>query len=162
MSVNGIIARENYKEDFLSDYDWDVFCKMANKIGCFIVGRKTYDRITKFKDYNLSKIKRVKIIVISKKSFKDFKNFYFVKSAKEAVSKAKKLGFKLVLLGGGGNINSEFMKLSLINEMFFNIDPVILGKGIRVFKDLNFEKRLKLMGIKRLNGGIIQIHYCVK
>ena len=31
-TVNGIIARENGKEDFLSDYDWDIFVKLAKKL----------------------------------------------------------------------------------------------------------------------------------
>ena len=68
MSVNGIIAKNDYTEDFISDYDWQVFCKIANKIGCFIIGRKTYEIITKSKDYNLNKVKNVKIIVVSKKT----------------------------------------------------------------------------------------------
>ena len=43
-TINGVIARENYDEDFLSDINWKVFVKLTEKIGCFIVGRKTYEK----------------------------------------------------------------------------------------------------------------------
>lgn len=162
MSVNGMIARENYREDFISDYDWKTFCKIANKVKCFIIGRKTYKIITTSKDYNLNKIKKVKIIIVSKKPSKDFKNFYFVKSPKEAINKTRRLGFKQVLLAGGGNTNSKFIEQNLVNEAFFNLDPVIVGKGIRVFAESNFENKLKFLEMKKLKEGIIQLHYKVK
>ncbi|MDZ4226739.1 MAG: dihydrofolate reductase family protein, partial [Candidatus Pacearchaeota archaeon] len=148
--------------DFLSDYDWHVFCEKANKTGCIATGRKTYDRILNSRDYNLNDIKRTKIIVVSKKSFRDSRNFYFVKSPKEAIKKAKKLGFKTILLCGGGKINSSFMKLGLVNEIFLNVDPVILSKGIKIFNDSDFEKKLIFLGVKKLKNGIIQLHYKVR
>src|SRR3989344_2448953 len=101
-TLNSIIARKNFDEDFLSEYNWEVFCKIANKIGCFIIGRKTYEIITTYEDYTLDKIKNVRKIVISKnKSLKGEKDFFFVKSPREAINKAKTLGFKEVLLAGG-------------------------------------------------------------
>ena len=163
MSLNGMIARENYEEDFISDYDWDVFCKLANKIGCFIIGRKTYEIITTSKDYNLDEVKNASKIIISKnKSFKNQNKFIFVKSPKEALEIVKTLGFKTVLLAGGGNTNSEFMKSNLVDEIFFNVDPVLVGEGIRVFKESTFENKLEFLGMKKLKHGIIQLHYRVK
>ena len=42
-TVNGMVARDNYDEDFLSYVNWEVFVKLAEEIGCFIIGKKTYD-----------------------------------------------------------------------------------------------------------------------
>ncbi|MBI2667264.1 dihydrofolate reductase family protein [Candidatus Woesearchaeota archaeon] len=161
MTVNGIIARKNFNEDFLSEYNWEVFCDISNKVGCIIIGRKTYGVLTTSEDWNLEDIKNVKKIVVSKKSFKDVDKFFFVKSPKEAINKAESLGFKEVLLAGGGNINSEFMKLGLVNEIFFNINPVILSDGIKVFKESDFQSNLKLINVKELKEGIIRAHYKV-
>jgi len=36
ISVNGIIARENGEEDFLSHANWIEFAKFSNKVGCLI------------------------------------------------------------------------------------------------------------------------------
>jgi len=160
-TLNGVIARKDFTEDFLSNYNWEVFCKISNKIGCFIIGRKTYDIITT-EDYDLDKIKKVKKIVISSnKSFKNTKEFFFVNSPKEAVNKAEMLGFSEVLLAGGGKINSEFMKIGLVDEIFFNINPVILGEGIKVIGESNFQYRLKLLGIKKIKEDIVRVHYKV-
>lgn len=38
-SVNGVIARENNEEDFLSEDNWDTLFQLANKSGCIIWGR---------------------------------------------------------------------------------------------------------------------------
>ncbi|MEK6905606.1 MAG: hypothetical protein AABX24_04350 [Nanoarchaeota archaeon] len=35
-TTNGIIARENYYEDFLSHENWKVFLSLVKKIGCFV------------------------------------------------------------------------------------------------------------------------------
>nr|MBI4156457.1 dihydrofolate reductase family protein [Candidatus Woesearchaeota archaeon] len=162
MTINGIIARKNFTEDFLSDYNLEVFCKISNEIGCSIIGRKTYDIITTYEDYTLDKIKKVKKIVISSnKLLKNTKDFFFVNSPKEAINKAKMLGFNEVLLAGGGKINSEFMKLGLVDEIFFNINPVILGEGIRVIGESNFQYKLKLLEVKKIKEGIVRIHYKV-
>ena len=160
MSVNGIIARKNFTEDFLAEYNWEVFCKFANKVGCLIFGRKTYEIIKDPKEYDISPIKNVyKIIVSKNKNLKSKNKFFFVKSPKEALSIAKTLGFKEVLLAGGGNINSEFMKLGLVDEIFLNINPVIVNNGIKVFGESNFEYKLKLLEIKKLKDNILRIHY---
>jgi dihydrofolate reductase len=47
VSANGIIATKDGSEDFLSHDNWIQFVKLANKIGCFIWGRKTYEAVSK-------------------------------------------------------------------------------------------------------------------
>lgn len=50
----------------------------------------------------------------------------------------------------------------MIDEIIFNIEPVVIGKGIPVFKLEGFDdKRLKLLEIKKLEEGIAQLHYKV-
>ncbi|AJF62770.1 MAG: Bifunctional deaminase-reductase protein [archaeon GW2011_AR20] len=162
MSINGIIARKNFTEDFLSEGNWEVFCKFANQVGCLIFGRKTYEMLTNPKEYDILPIKNVyKIIVSKNKSLRNKNKFFFVRSPKEALRMAKKLGFKEVLLAGGGNINSEFMRLGLVDEIFLNINSVIVNNGIRVFGESDFEHKLKLLEIKKLKEDILRLHYKV-
>ena len=47
-SINGMIARENGDEDFLSHDNWISFKKLAEEIGFFIIGRKTYEVVQKW------------------------------------------------------------------------------------------------------------------
>ena len=41
-TINGFIARENGDEDFLSSLNWKTFVELAEDIGCFVIGRKTF------------------------------------------------------------------------------------------------------------------------
>jgi dihydrofolate reductase len=158
-TLNGIVARENYGEDFLSDENWKVFLSLAKETGCFVVGRNTYQIIKKWKDYNFDTIKATKIVISKNPDFNIDKGYILANSPKNALEKASKLGFKRVLLIGGGNVNSSFMRIGLVNEIIINIEPFILGKGIRIFSEENFESKLKLLKLTKLKSGIVQLHY---
>ena len=43
ISLNGIIARENNEEDFLSNKNWQMLVKLTNRTGCVIWGHKTHE-----------------------------------------------------------------------------------------------------------------------
>ncbi|HLD80292.1 MAG TPA: dihydrofolate reductase family protein [Candidatus Nanoarchaeia archaeon] len=158
MSVNGFIARENDKEDFLSDENWFSFQKLAEGAGCFCVGRRAYEVVKeKYKSgYNFDTLK-AKPIVLSK-SPKKIK-YDVVVSPHDAIKKAKSLGSKSLVVAGGGKTNASFMKSGLVDEVVLNLEPFVLGKGVRVFDDENFENKLKLLKMKKLKSGIIQLHY---
>lgn len=158
-TLNGIIARSDGSEDFLSDDNWEEFSKLAENHGCFIVGRKTYQTVQKWKDYNFDNI-NAKIIIVSKNSkLKLSKDCILASSPKDAIKKSAKLGMKSVLLTGGGKLNSSFLKNNLVDEILLNINPIILGKGIKIFSEDQFEDNLKLVSVKKLSSDIVQLHY---
>ena len=158
-TINGIIARNNYEEDFLSHENWKVFLGLAKDMGCFVVGRKTYEEVKKWKDYNFDKINATKIIISNSPDFKLDKGYTLATSPEEAIKKASKLGFKKILLTGGGTINSAFMKNGLVDEIIIDIEPFVLGNGIRILSQEDFESRLKLLNVTKLKSEIIQLHY---
>ena len=163
ISANGYIARENNSEDFLSHINWNVFVRIAEDIGCFVVGRKTYEIVKKFytSGYNFDTVKAVRIVISNKPPYVPVKGYIFVKSPAAAIKKAKELGFKKLLLAGGGKTNSAFMKKELVDEVIFDVEPFVLGNGISVFAPQKFEYKLKLLKAKTLKEGILQIHYNV-
>ena len=118
--------------------------------------RKTYEAVMEWKDFSLNDIKSEKIIVSSSMKNSDIT---VVRSPREALERAKTLGFNHVLLSGGGILNSVFLKENLIDEIILNIDPYILGKGINIFQEDNFEKNLKLVSVKKLKKDIVQVKY---
>ena len=161
MRVDGFIANKNKKEDFLSDRNWGVFCELAEQLGCFIIGRKTYDSVSKWEELSFDDVNS-QAIVISKSNFNIEDKCIVVSSPKKALVKASSLGFNKVLLAGGGKLNSSFMKEKLVDEVLLNIEPVVIGKGVKLFGEGGFERRLELINIKKLTSGIIQLHYRVK
>jgi dihydrofolate reductase len=160
-SINGYIARENGQEDFLSDKNWKTFQQLAEKTGCFIIGRKTYDTVMKWKEYNFDNINARCIILSKDQKFKPKPNYEIANSPNHALKKASSLGFKNALLTGGSVINSAFLKQNLISRIILNIEPYILGKGISLFAEENIQTNLELIKTTKISQNIIQLEYKV-
>ena len=161
MSLNGVIARENNKEDFLSHKNWEVFIELAKKSGCIIWGRKTNELVRSWGKPYTDDIQNItKVVVSSHTDVESNSKYILAASPAEAIEKIKKEGFKEVILAGGSQLNSSFAKEDLIDEIVINIEPVIIGKGISLFFPEEFSAKLKLLTTKQL-GNIIQLHYKV-
>lgn len=163
MSLNGIIATSNNKEDFLSHENWNEFIKAVNRSGCLIWGRKTYEMMQTWDKSYLNSLKDItKIIVSSDSKLNLIEGFTQAHSPEEAINILKKKGFKEVILTGGSKNNSSFAKLRLINEIILNVEGVIIGKGIPLFDPSEFELKLKLIDIKKIVPNILQLYYEVE
>ncbi len=164
ISLNGIIARENNEEDFLSDYNWGTFVELSHKAGCFIWGRKTYEIVTNtYSKELLNTISDIKKIIVSTDNeFKPKEGFESAKSPQDALYKAKKFGFKELILSGGSGLNSSFVKENLIDEIVVNIEPVVIGKGIPLFSPTDFDLKLSEPEVETKVDGIIQLRYKVR
>jgi len=162
ISLNGMIARENYKEDFLSEKNWDEFINETKKSGCLIWGRKTYESVKSWdKKYFESISAFTKIIITHQKDIDLDEGFLVADSPSEALELANQKEFKSILLTGGSNINTSFAKLGLIDEVLININPSIIGKGISLFSPEEFDIPLKLISILNLGDDIVQLRYKV-
>ena len=162
ISINGIIARENNEEDFISHENWKEFVRLAKEFGCMVWGSKTLEVVLSWPKEYKGELKGVRKIVISSKQGLDVPIGYtLVNSPKEALSLLEKEGFKAVLLAGGSNLNASFAKEGLIDEIIISIEPVIVGKGIPIFATENFDLKTLLINTKKLNDQLIQLHYKV-
>ena len=159
MSVNGYIAKEDDDTSFISKEEWNSYSKEVRGAGNLIIGHRTYDILTKQPEFR--EFKDVKIVVVSKKKFKTWsKNHLIAKSPLEALNLLKE--FKRVIVAGVGELNTSFIKENLIDEIYLDVEPVIFGRGIKLFDDGDFEKKLKLLGLKKISKDEIQLHYKVK
>ncbi len=160
ISVNGVIAREDNEEDFLSHDNWNILVKLAHKTGCMIWGRKTYEIVRRWDKQYLDDIKdEEKVVVSNDPRFSLESGYLLARSPKEVFDMLRKRGFNKVILSGGATVNSSFAEEGLIDEIVFNIEPVVVGKGIPLFSPRNFD--LKLLEIRKINKRIIQLHYKV-
>ena len=65
---------------------------------------------------------------------------------------------KNIWLIGGSEIISTFVNLDFVDELILSLIPVVLGKGIPLFKKL--EKELKLELIKTTDyEKLVELHY---
>lgn len=162
VSVNGIIATPNGEEDFLSHENWVNFIDLAKKAGNFIYGRKTYESVIKWPERFLKDIQDIPFpVVISNQLEKAGNGFIIAKSPENAIKTLEEKGCEKILLTGGSVNNNSFAKKGLIDEVIFNINPVIVGQGIPVFAADDFEIDLELIEHKTLNKDTVQLHYKV-
>lgn len=66
---------------------------------------------------------------------------------------------KDIWLVGGSEIVSTFLNEGLIDEIILSVHPVILGRGIPLFKNVWKEVWLKLQKSLSFDSGLVQIHY---
>ncbi len=51
------------------------------------------------------------------------------------------------------------MKNDLVDEYIISVIPILLGDGIKLFKNGRPEQRLELLKSKQYEKGLIQLHY---
>lgn len=159
ISVNGYIAKENDDTDWISVEEWNSYSKMVQKAGCLIVGHRTYDILTKQPEF--SELQKIKLVVVSQANFNTLsENHLIAKTPQEALGLLK--DFSEVIVAGGGILDSAFIKDGLIDEIYLDIEPLAIGKGIKLFADGDFELSLKLLEINKITDNEVQLHYAVK
>ena len=64
-----------------------------------------------------------------------------------------------VVLFAGARIASTFMDLDLVDEYLLMVHPIVLGRGIPLFKDMAGERPLKLRRSRTFPSGIVLIQH---
>jgi dihydrofolate reductase len=78
--------------------------------------------------------------------------------AEEILRIKQQPGKDMVLLGGAGLVTT-FMNLGLIDEYHLIVNPIVLGGGKPLFKDVKERHKLKLINAKTLRSGKVVLHY---
>jgi dihydrofolate reductase len=77
----------------------------------------------------------------------------------EEMQKLKSEPGKNLLMIGSPGLAHSFMDLGLIDEFRLNINPVVIGSGKPLFKDVKEKMNLKLVGEKTFGNGVVGLHY---
>lgn len=80
------------------------------------------------------------------------------RSLEEEVSALKQLPGKDIFAGSRSMI-MQLMKLNLIDEYQLCVYPVVAGKGMPLFNNINDRMLLKLVNTKTFSGGAIILYY---
>ncbi|MCR2807599.1 dihydrofolate reductase family protein [Paenibacillus soyae] len=146
------------------------FSAKAKAAGNFIVGRKTFQEMT-----DPSRISQeeqgntegpfagIDIVVLSK-NMENIPGVTVVKSPQEAISYLQQKGHLTALISGGADIHNSFLEQELVNEVIFNVAPVLEGKGLNLLidKDNYRFKAVRLLDCKPLGSDIIQLRYALE
>lgn len=157
VTLNGMIAKKDDNTNFVLRGSWKNYKKIVRNVDAVIVGRRTYETMPR------SEFERGPLyVVLSRKSLKrKVSDVVFMPRLKTIIRYLEEKGYTKVLVAGGGKTNGSFLKAGLIDEIFLDIEPTVFGKGIRLFGETDFEKKLKLLGVKKFSKDEVQLHYKV-
>ena len=156
-SLDVYIARKNGNIDWLfTDADYG-YAKFYRLIDAVLMGRKTYAQAKEVEEYPF---KGKKAYVFTKdNNLKKDKNVEFVNDVVGFSKKLIKSSGKNIWLVGGGEIVSIFLNNNLLDEIVLSIHPILLGKGIPLFNNIQKETKFEMVRIKKFKSGLLQTHY---
>lgn len=162
MSLDGYIATKDNSLDFLSiveqegeDYGYNDFIKSVDAV---IIGRKTYEKVIAMGYEYPHTDKEVYILTRTEKPSSGTFKFYNGE-LRQLVGNLKNKSGKYIYCDGGAEIANELMKEDLVDEYVISVIPILLGDGIKLFKDGRPQQNLKLISSKQFDKGLIQLHY---
>lgn len=161
-SVDGYIAKPGDDLSFLSlvekkgeDYGYAEFIKNVDTV---ILGRKTYEYILKVVPEFVHADKQTFVVTRTVQPSIDTVHFYSG-DLRDLVNKLKSTEGKNIFIDGGAEVVHELLKQDQIDEMIISYIPVLVGDGIRLFKDGRPEQRLELVSSRAFESGLVQMHY---
>lgn len=160
-SINGNITIGKSNSDWVDKADWKMFHKVITDSKVMVMGSETYKQ---FAD-DFPQKGALNVVMTKKKELlnKKIKGAMFTnKSPKELVKKLKNEGFKKMALIGGMKLNTSFLKNNLIDEVFIDIHPILIGEGLRLFENTKkLFKKMQLLDVKKMGNNLVLLHYKV-
>ncbi|MEL7375766.1 MAG: dihydrofolate reductase family protein, partial [Bacteroidota bacterium] len=151
-SLDGYIAKPNDDLSFLSmvdrtgeDYGYDGFVKTVDTV---IVGRKTYDWVIN-QGYNFPHTDKETYIITRRERPKEGNLTFYNGDLKSLVQQLKQSRGQNIFCDGGAEIVTLLLAEKLIDEIILSIIPILIGDGIRLFKNQRPEQELQLVSSKK-------------
>lgn len=165
-SLDNYFARKDHSVDWLmwSDEAAEVMSKYWKTIDTILWGRKTYEVALKNSKGKSNSTKGIKSYVFSRtlKDNKDKGVEIVSEDAAGFVRKLKNEQGKDICLMGGGDFAKTLFEAKLIDEIGFNIHPVLLGSGIPLFYEMKEQINLELLECRPFKNGCVHVIYKVK
>lgn len=162
-SLDGYLAGKNESIDWLrhsKDVD-EVMRKTWAGADTILLGRKTWEFASKMGGG--PEMPGVKSYVFSRTltSLPNPGGRLITTDAAEFVRKLKSEPGKNIIVMSGGNFATSLLEADLIDEIGFNIHPVVLGGGVPAFLDAGKRINLELTECRQISGGCILAQYRV-
>ena len=178
-SLDGFVAGPNGEMNWikLDEAIFDFIATMTAQSDTALYGRVTYEMMQSYwpkagEQPNASKhdkehsawYNKVSKIVLSKTmSEKGLDNTIVISDhLKDKINKIKQQDGKNILIFGSPSASHSLMSEGLIDEFWLFVNPILLGKGMPLFKDVTETTKLKLIESKTFPCGVIALHYETK
>jgi len=175
ITLDGYVAGPNDEGDWLinSTDEWTDLFNDLDSADTYLLGRKMYPLYSEYwqsvlhkpeSDPNELRFARLadktQHIVFTKGDFKpDWKNTRVAQDLTTEVTRLKKESGKNIIAWGGANFAANLIKLDLVDEYRFALNPTLLTEGKALFDSLEQRKKLVLIDSKPLKSGLIILRY---
>ncbi|WP_277587040.1 dihydrofolate reductase family protein [Psychrobacillus antarcticus] len=160
-SLDGYIATEDdslewlFKVDGEGDNGYSDFYETVDTV---IMGRRTYDWLLE-QELESFPYEGKECYVFSRTVNQDNENVkFFSGDVVDFTNLLKNKEGKNIWVMGGGDLIHSFIKEKLVDELIITVSPVIIGKGIPLFQEVEFETELTLKSVQRFNQ-FAGLHY---
>lgn len=175
-SLDGFVAGSKGELNWVTVNDeiFDFVSTMTDKADTALYGRVTYQMMEAYwpgagEQPNASKhdkehsvwYKNVSKVVLSKTiSETGSENTTVIRdNLTENIIRLKQQPGKNILIFGSPRASHSLLELGLIDEYWIFLNPVLLGQGIPLFKNIKERTKLRLLENKPFTSGVIALHY---
>lgn len=163
-SLDGFIARKDGNLNWLMempnpDNNDFGFAKFMGRIDGIIMGRNTFETVLGFNEWPYTK----PVFVLSN-SLTSVPEAYQLKATivkgniENILEALRKKGIEDLYIDGGKTIQS-FLKKNLIDELIITRVPIILGTGIPLFEEMDFDIKFRHIATEVFNEHLVKSHY---
>jgi len=174
-SLDGFVAGPNGEMDWII-VDEEIFDYIGNRVDeadTALYGRVTYEMMdaywpTAADSPNASKhdiqhstwyMKANKFVLSKTLKGEHLKNTTFISdNLKANINKIKNGTEKDILIFGSPSASHSLMGENLIDECWLFVNPILLGQGIPLFKNIKDRTKLKLLSHHAFSNGVVCVH----
>ena len=177
MSIDGCIAGPNNEMDWLirDIKNLKYIHGIAESVDTILIGRKMTDEFISYWTDVMNKpddpmyafakkmIEIPKVVFTKTLNKSKWVNTELAKGdLKDEITKLKTQNGKDILVYGGASFDSSLIKENLIDEFYLFVNPIVMGNGKTIFKDIKEIQKLSLIESKVFDCGLVLLHYEVK
>lgn len=180
-SLDNFFARSDGSMDWLmwSDEAMELMNEYWPKVDCIIMGRKTYEvAMARQAGEDGEKGSGGEGETEAENPYGGVKTFVFSRTLQagktaggaeivasdpgEFVRELRSQDGKDICIMGGGDLARNLLEAGVIDEIGFNIHPVLLGSGVPLFHQMSRQIDLELLECNALKNGCVYVLYRVK
>jgi dihydrofolate reductase len=166
-SLDNYLARPDGAVDWIlwSDETAELMKDMWSRFDAMVMGRKTYEHGKKLAPKGAKNpYAGFRTVVFSTTLDPSEENEVEIVSTDpgEFVRDLKAEEGKDICVMGGGELGRTLLEAGVIDEIGFNIHPVLLGEGIPLFHKMNRQIALELAECRQFKNGCVYLNYRVK
>ena len=175
-SLDGFVAGLNGEMGWIKvdDAIFDFVGTMTDQADSALYGRVTYQMMENYWPKAGEKPNASKHDIEHSKWYKTVSKIVLSKTIKETglnntkiisenlsdnINKLKHQDGKNILIFGSPSASNALLTKGLIDEFWIFVNPILLGQGIPLFKDISESIKLSLLETKSFHNGVIALHY---